>query len=267
MHDHTHSCDCHPEHHDPDHHHHDPEMNEYIPPLYLLAGTLLPPVESDPATLIQNIASIIDHTLLKPDATSDHIRQLCEEAVTHGFYSVCVNSGFVPLASQLLEESDVKVCTVVGFPLGANLPEIKVMEAEIALLAGADEIDMVLPIGALKAGNYEWVMADIQGVVETCYGYNALCKVIIETALLTDDEKVVACQLAKAAGADFVKTSTGFASGGATVADVQLMRQTVGNTLGVKASGGIRTRQDAISLIEAGANRLGASASIRIING
>ena len=211
------------------------------------------------------VAHLIDHTLLKPEATVQQISQLCHEALLHRFASVCVNPSHVKLAAQLLHNSDVKVCTVVGFPLGATSPQAKVFETEQALADGATEIDMVINIGALKGGDDDLVERDIAGVVEAAHRHQALCKVIIETALLNNEEKIRACQLAKKAGANFVKTSTGFSSGGATIEDVQLMRQTVGPLIGVKASGGIRNLADAQNMIAAGATRLGASAGVKII--
>ncbi len=213
----------------------------------------------------KSLARLIDHTLLKPDATADMIAQLCFEARKYHFASVCVNPTHVRLCADLLRDTDVKVCTVVGFPLGATATEVKVFETKNTLENGATEIDMVINIGALKAGDTALVARDIWGVVTVAHAADVLVKVIIETALLTDDEKIVACLLAKEAGADFVKTSTGFSGGGATVHDVNLMRKTVGPDLGVKASGGIRTHQDAEQLVAAGATRLGASAGVKII--
>lgn len=213
----------------------------------------------------RSLAGMIDHTLLKPDATSDKIAQLCFEARKYHFASVCVNPTHVRLCADLLRDSEVKVCTVIGFPLGATSPEVKAFEARNALDNGATEIDMVINIGALKAGETELVARDIRGVVEVGHATNALVKVIIETALLTDEEKVVACLLAKEAGADFVKTSTGFSGGGATVHDIELMRRTVGPALGVKASGGIHTHEEAEAMVAAGATRIGASAGVKII--
>jgi deoxyribose-phosphate aldolase len=213
------------------------------------------------------LATYIDHTLLKPQATEDQIKQLCQEAKQYGFASVCVNPVYVSLANTLLMGSDVKVCTVVGFPLGASLTSVKLFEAEQALVDGAREIDMVIAIGILKTENYFWVEKDIRKIVEACQKDQAIVKVIIETCLLTDEEKVKACNIAKAAGADFVKTSTGFLGEGATVADVKLMRETVGDSMGVKASGGIRSYEDAIAMIDAGASRIGASSGIKIVTG
>ena len=213
------------------------------------------------------LASMIDHTLLKPDATPDQIAQLCFEARKYGFASVCVNPGHVRLCADLLRGSDVKVCTVIGFPLGATSPEAKVYETETALRDGATEIDMVLNIGALKGGDYTWVARDIHGIVETAHAAGQIVKVIIETSLLTDEEKVKASLLAKEAGADFVKTSTGFAGGGATAQDVALIRRTVGPTMGIKASGGVRTLEDARTMVAAGATRIGASAGVKIVQG
>lgn len=213
------------------------------------------------------LARKIDHTLLKPDATPDKIVQLCNEAMTYHFASVCVNPTHVKLCAKLLQGSDVKVCTVIGFPLGANTTAVKAYEAQNAIENGAQEVDMVINIGALKSGDNLVVAGDIRAVVETAHKLGALAKVIIETSLLTDDEKVVACKLAQEAGADFVKTSTGFSGGGATVADVALMRQTVGPAMGIKASGGVHNREEAEALIAAGATRLGASAGVKIVGG
>ncbi len=213
------------------------------------------------------MAGLIDHTLLKPDATADQIAQLCYEARKYGFAAVCVNPTHVTLAAQLLRGSAVAVCTVVGFPLGATPPEVKAYEAQLALDQGATEIDMVINIGALKSRDYEMVARDIRAVVRVTHAHQppALVKVIIEAALLTDEEKIAACLLSKESDADYVKTSTGFASGGATVADVALMRRAVGPEMGVKAAGGIRTREDADALVQAGATRIGASAGIKIV--
>lgn len=211
------------------------------------------------------VAHFIDHTLLKPDATVQQIAQLCHEAMLHNFASVCVNPTHVKLAAQLLQNSDVKVCTVIGFPLGATSTQAKVFETGQALDDGATEIDMVINIGALKGGDDALVEQDVGGVVRTAHNRGALVKVIIETALLTDEEKERACKLAKKAGADFVKTSTGFSKGGATIEDVALMRRAVGPSLGVKAAGGIKNLTDAASMIAAGASRLGASAGVKIV--
>jgi deoxyribose-phosphate aldolase len=213
----------------------------------------------------KSLAKYIDHTLLKPEATKDQIAQLCFEARKYHFASVCVNPSNVPLCAELLKDSDVKVCTVIGFPLGATTTEAKVYESQDALNKGATELDMVINIGALKAGDTDTVARDIREVVTTGHKAGALVKVILETALLTDDEKVIASLLSKEAGADFVKTSTGFSSAGATVHDVTLMRNAVGPNIGVKASGGIRTREDAEAMVAAGANRLGASAGVKIL--
>jgi deoxyribose-phosphate aldolase len=211
------------------------------------------------------IARTIDHTLLKPDATPAQIAQLCHEARTYHFASVCINPTHVKLCAELLKGSEVKVCTVIGFPLGATPPEVKAYEAQKALGEGATEIDMVLNVGALKAGDYKLALRDIATVVNMAHAANALCKVILETSLLTDPEKVAACQIAKVAEADFVKTSTGFGGGGATVSDVALMRRVVGPEMGVKASGGVRTYAEAKSMLDAGATRIGASAGVRIV--
>lgn len=213
----------------------------------------------------KSLAGMIDHTLLKPDATADKIAQLCFEAKKYHFASVCVNPTNVKLCADLLKNTDVKVCTVIGFPLGATSTETKVFETQDALENGATEIDMVMNIGALKAGDNELVAHDIHEVVKAAHAAGALLKVIIETALLTDEEKIIACLLAKEAGADYVKTSTGFSGGGATVHDVSLMRKAVGPDLGVKASGGIHSHEEAEQMIAAGATRIGASAGIKII--
>ena len=211
------------------------------------------------------VARMIDHTLLKPDATREQIRKLCEEATHYGFASVCVNPWYVSLAAELLRGSSVKVCAVAGFPFGATLPQAKLFEAEEALKQGAQEVDMVINIGALKSGQDDAVEKDIRGVAETCHRRAAICKVILETAMLAKEEKIRGCLAAKKAGADFVKTSTGFGTGGATVEDVALMRATVGIGMGVKASGGIRTLQDLQKMVAAGATRIGASSSVSII--
>lgn len=212
------------------------------------------------------IAGWIDHTLLKPEATLQQVKQLCDEARQYKFASVCVNPVFVTLASGLLSGSQVPVCAVVGFPLGASLPTYKVIETLACLEAGAREIDMVIHIGALKAEAYGQVYNEINAVTQVAHNQNALVKVIIETALLTRFEKIIACLLSKAAGADFVKTSTGFSASGATVEDVDLMFRVVGPEIKVKASGGIRTYQDAMAMIQAGAQRIGASAGVSIVN-
>ena len=207
----------------------------------------------------------IDHTILKPETTQEQVEKILSEAKEYDFASVCVNPTWVSLAAESLKDSDVKVCTVIGFPLGANTTAVKAFETEDAIANGADEIDMVINVGALKAGNDALVLDDIKAVVDA--SGDKLVKVIIEACLLTDDEKVRACQLSKEAGADYVKTSTGFSTGGATVADVALMRKTVGPDMGVKASGGARSYEDAIAFIEAGASRIGASSGVAIMNG
>ncbi len=213
-----------------------------------------------------DVAALIDHTLLKPEATAAQVRQLCKEAMEYGFASVCINPSFVKLASSLLKGSAVAVCTVAGFPLGTHVPEIKALESRRAIRDGASEVDMVINIGALKGGEDDLVYRDIRAVVEACEDGRAICKVIIECALLTDDEKVRACKAARRARADFVKTSTGFASGGATAADVALMAEAVrGAGMGVKAAGGIRSLSDVKSMAAAGATRIGASAGVAII--
>lgn len=207
----------------------------------------------------------IDHTILKPETTQEQVEKILSEAKEYDFASVCVNPTWVSLAAESLKDSDVKVCTVIGFPLGANTSAVKAFETKDAIANGADEIDMVINIGALKAGNDALVLDDIKAVVDA--SGDKLVKVIIEACLLTDEEKVRACQLSKEAGADYVKTSTGFSTGGATVADVALMRKTVGPDMGVKASGGARSYEDAIAFIEAGASRIGASSGVAIMNG
>ncbi|MBQ1489787.1 MAG: deoxyribose-phosphate aldolase [Eubacterium sp.] len=220
-----------------------------------------------------NIAKMIDHTLLKQNATADQIRKLCREAAEYGFASVCINPDFVALAAHELDGTDVSVCTVIGFPLGANTSAVKAFETTGAIEDGADEVDMVINCSAVKAGDWDYVQQDIEGVVAAARtagaeaGRRILVKVILETCLLTDPEKVMACQIAKAAGADFVKTSTGFSTGGATPEDVALMRQAVGPDMGIKAAGGIHTADEAKAMIEAGATRLGASAGIAIAEG
>jgi deoxyribose-phosphate aldolase len=214
----------------------------------------------------QDVAAMIDHTLLKPDATEAQIKKLCQEALQHGFASVCVNPSWVSLAAQLVAGSRVKVCTVIGFPLGATTPTAKSIETRDAIANGAEEIDMVLNVGALKSGDDQRVKKDIEAVVQAVGG-KAIVKVILETALLTREEKIKACLLAKMAGADFVKTSTGFSSGGATVEDIALMRETVGPEMGVKASGGVGDIQTAKAMLAAGATRIGASASVAIATG
>ena len=212
----------------------------------------------------KTIAAMIDHTLLKPEATPAQIEKLCAEAAEYHFASVCVNPVYIPLAARLLKGTGVKVCCVVGFPLGAIAPEQKAAEAASCCAAmGAEELDMVIHVGAAKAGDWALVQRDIEGVVKAAAGHTV--KVIIETCLLTDEEKVKACEAAKAAGAHFVKTSTGFSTGGATTHDIALMRKTVGPEMGVKASGGIRDYATAMAMIEAGANRIGASAGIAIV--
>ena len=211
------------------------------------------------------VAALIDHTLLKPEASQADIRKLCQEAVRFGFASVVVNPWYVPLAAELVRGSEVKVCTVAGFPLGATLPQVKIYETEEAIKLGAQEIDMVINIGALKSGQDEVVELDVRGVVEASHRGGAICKVILETSLLTIEEKVRACVACKKAGADFVKTSTGFGPGGATAEDVALMRAVVGSEIGVKAAGGIRSLEDLKKMVSAGATRIGASASVRIL--
>ena len=214
----------------------------------------------------EQVAKLIDHTLLKPDAMASDVEKLCVEARQHGFFSVCVNPVFVPQVKGLLKGSSVKVCCVVGFPLGAQDPQIKLLEARKAIREGAQEVDMVVNVGALKGKDDALVLRDIRGVVEACKDGRALSKVILETSLLTDEEKVRACELSMKAGADYVKTSTGFSSGGATAEDIALMARTVApKKLGVKASGGVRTYADLLKMVKAGATRVGASASVKIL--
>lgn len=215
---------------------------------------------------IDNLASICDHTVLKPDTTKKTIERFCKEAIEWGFASVCVNPIHVKYVSELLKDSQVKVCTVIGFPLGANTPNIKALETREAIENGAQEVDMVMNIGAMKDGNYGLVLEDMKAVVNAASG-RALVKVIIETCLLTDQEKIKACLIAKEAGVNFVKTSTGMSTGGATVEDIILMRKTVGSKIGVKASTGVNNREIALNLVRAGATRLGTSKGIFIQTG
>lgn len=215
----------------------------------------------------ESMAVMIDHTMLKPETTPKDIEKLCNEAAEHNFASVCVNPCYVEMCNKLLEGTKVKVCTVIGFPLGSNTTNIKRKEAEEALEKGAEEIDMVINVGMLKNEEYEYVFNDINQIVLAAKKHRAICKVIIETALLNDEEKVKACVIAKKAKADFVKTSTGFSKGGATAGDVALMKYVVGSSVGVKASGGVRTYEQAKEMIESGANRIGASASVKIVSG
>lgn len=213
----------------------------------------------------RELARLIDHTILRPEATETDVAEVCAAALKYEFASVCVNGCWVPLASAKLEGSRVKVCTVVGFPLGASSSSVKVAEAMLALDEGAHELDMVINVGRLKAGDDTYVESEIGSIVEVAHRRGAIVKVIIETALLTDEEKVRACQRSVAAGADFVKTSTGFAKSGATAVDIALMRRTVGPEIGVKASGGVRTLADLLTMVEAGASRIGASSSVAIV--
>ena len=214
-----------------------------------------------------NLAQYIDHTLLKPEATLSQIEKLCQEAKENNFFSVCVNSYFVKACAQILAGSNVKVCTVVGFPLGASTMETKRFEAMKAIAEGAKEIDMVLNISAAKSGNWQYVLDDMSSLAQVCHQQGAILKVILETCLLTQEEKRMACELAVKAGVDFVKTSTGFSTAGATIEDIKLMRSIVGPQMGVKASGGIRNTETAKAMIEAGATRLGTSASVDIVKG
>ncbi len=223
------------------------------------------PAAPKPAAKLRpaDLARLIDHTILKPDAMPEQVRRVCDEAIAHRFFSVCVNPVFVPLVAKVLAGSGVATCSVICFPFGATSTGIKVAEAAWAVGEGAAEIDMVIHVGALKAGAHDAVRADIAAVKQACRA--ALLKVIVETCLLSDDEKRIACRLAEQAGADFVKTSTGFGGGGATVADVALMRAEVGRRMGVKASGGIRDFATALAMVQAGATRIGASASVAIV--
>lgn len=213
----------------------------------------------------QEMAALIDHTALKADTTEAQVRQLCAEALEWGFASVCVNATWVPLCVELLADSAVKVCAVAGFALGATLPAVKAFEAQQVLALGAQEVDMVINVGKLKDKQYRLVHEDIAAVADECHEVGALLKVIIETGLLSNEEKIAACVIARDAGADFVKTSTGFNGGGATAADIALMRHIVGSTLGVKAAGGVRTAKDALAMVAAGATRIGASAGVQIV--
>ena len=212
------------------------------------------------------LAKYIDHTLLKPESTREDILRVCEEAKHYNTASVCVNPFWIAFVAEQLKGTDIKPCCVIGFPLGATLPEVKAFETAAAIRDGAKEVDMVINVGALRGAEFDTVYEDIKAVVDAAAG-KALVKVIIETCLLTDEQKVIACKLAKQAGADFVKTSTGFSTGGAKVEDIRLMRETVGPEMGVKASGGVRTKADAEAMIEAGATRIGASSSKKIIEG
>lgn len=213
-----------------------------------------------------NIANMIDHTILKAVATKEDVKKLCNEAKEYNFFSVCINPANIEFAKKELEGSSVKVCTVIGFPLGANTSEVKAFETKDAIKKGADEVDMVINIGALKDKDYDYVLNDIKAVVDAA-NKEALVKVIIETCYLTDDEKKIACELSVKAGADFVKTSTGFGTGGSTPEDIKLMREVVGPNIGVKASGGVRNQEDANAVIKAGCSRIGASASVAITKG
>jgi deoxyribose-phosphate aldolase len=213
-----------------------------------------------------DLALKIDHTLLKPEATEKQVENLCAEAIEYKFCSVCINPWFVPLCAKLLRRSGVKVCTVIGFPLGATTPETKAYETRDVIGEGAEVCDMFINVGALKSGDYGLVERDIRGVVRAARS-NTVVKVILETCLLTDEEKMKACEIAKKAGADYVKTSTGFSTGGATAEDIALMRRTVGPEMGVKASGGVRSKEDAEKMVKAGATRIGASASVKIVSG
>ncbi|SHG92280.1 deoxyribose-phosphate aldolase [Tepidibacter thalassicus] len=213
-----------------------------------------------------NLAKYIDHTVLKAQTTEADVKRVCKEAKEYGFFSVCINPAYIELAKEELKDSDVKVCTVIGFPLGANTSEVKAFETKDAIQKGADEVDMVINIGALKDKKYDYVEKDIKAVVDAA-DKKALVKVIIETCYLTDEEKKIACELSKKAGADYVKTSTGFGTGGATPEDIKLMREIVGQDMGVKASGGVRSKEDAEAVIKNGASRIGASSSVAIVKG
>jgi deoxyribose-phosphate aldolase len=228
------------------------------------AGSGLEPAAPQPLAAA-GVAQMIDHTVLKPDTTLEMVQALCAEARAHNFASVCVNATWAPLCVAELAGSDVKVCVVAGFPLGATLPAVKAFEAKEVVALGAAEVDMVLNVGALRSGDVRLVWEDVAGVADECHDAGAILKVIIETHLLTQEEKIAACVIAKDAGADFVKTSTGFSGGGATVEDVALMRYVVGPEVGVKASGGVRTAADALAVIAAGATRIGTSGGVRIM--
>ncbi len=225
----------------------------------------LPAINPTPYKLDASFAKFIDHTILKPEATPDMITALCEDALNYNFASVCINPIFIPQAAELLAGSEVDVCTVVGFPLGADPGRVKAMEAAEAIRLGAVEVDMVLAVGMLKGGAYQVVLDDIKAVAETCHQEGAILKVIHENCLLTDREKIIACLLSKAAGADFVKTSTGFNKSGATVEDIHLMRAVVGPEMGVKAAGGVRDLAGAREMLQNGATRIGASAGVKIM--
>lgn len=215
----------------------------------------------------KQLAGMIDHTLLKPEAREEDIRKLCAEADAYGFASVCVNPCYVPLCAELLKHSPVRVCTVIGFPLGANAPDVKAFETRTAIRDGADEVDMVVNVGFVLSGRWDDVERDVRSVVGAAAPTKTLVKVILETCLLDEEQKILVCRIAQTAGADFVKTSTGFSTGGATPADVALLRRTVGPDMGVKAAGGIRTTRDALACVEAGASRLGCSAGIAVVEG
>ncbi|MBU1298207.1 MAG: deoxyribose-phosphate aldolase [Bacteroidetes bacterium] len=221
----------------------------------------------DAGGIENELGRMIDHTLLKPDATIKEIDKLCAEAKKYSFASVCINPSYVSRCAKFLKDTPVKVCTVIGFPLGATSTAAKAFETEQTIRDGATEVDMVINVGMLKSGEYDFVENDIFAVVSAAKRYRVLVKVILETALLTDEEKIKACILAKRAGADFVKTSTGFAKGGATAGDIALMRKVVGSAMGVKASGGVRTREEALQMVASGADRIGASASVKIVSG
>jgi len=244
------------------------ELKKALPSVdFSACGAAQAAAEPDTSLLTpEKLASYIDHTILKPEATAMMVDKLCDEAAENGFFSVCVNPTHVKRCALRLDGTDVAICTVIGFPLGASTSNVKAQEVKDAIANGAGEVDMVINVGALKSGDYKLVYDDIASVVRAS-GISTLTKVIIETCLLTDDEKVKACLLAKAAGADFVKTSTGFSTGGATASDIALMRAVVGPSMGVKASGGIRDTEAALSMIRAGASRIGASAGIAIIRG
>jgi deoxyribose-phosphate aldolase len=239
------------------------ESSEIDHLLRAAAARLAAPARALPSPA--GVAALIDHTLLKPEASRDEIATLCHEAARFGFASVCINPWYVALAAEMLRGSTTKVCTVVGFPLGATLPSVKAFETELCIRAGAREIDMVQNVGALKSGDDDAVVRDIAGVVAAAHRGGAICKVILETALLATDEKIRACLAAVRAGADFVKTSTGFGPGGATADDVALMRVVVGEAVGVKAAGGVRTLDDLRKMVHAGATRIGASAGVKIV--
>ena len=241
-------------------------LEEKIADAWARVRSEAPVAEIAPATLTaEELAALIDHTLLKPEAGEEQVRAHIAEAIEFGFAAVCINPIWTPLCAELLAGTSVKTCTVVGFPLGATLPSIKVYEVEAVAALGADEVDMVLAVGRLRDGDYHLVYRDIAEVADAAHEHDLILKVILETGLLTDAQKVAACVIAQEAGADFAKTATGFSGGGATVADIALMRRTVGPVMGVKAAGGVRTANDALKMVAAGATRIGTSGGVGIL--